>query len=265
MAQLVCSMVKPEIGLSMLYCLGEPFRKMAEQIAKAKTTYIELVDDGLHALDKKRVAALNSIKQSYDTKYTVHAPFVGINIALPSSPLLNATLKRMKKSIVNAGALDCEMWVFHPGLKTATSMFYPGMDWVRNLDSVRLLFRFARDHGVKTCVENIMEAFVMKNVEEFKRFYSEVDEEIGLALDTGHANVVGQLEGFLAEFSDKIVHVHAHDNHGESDEHLGVGYGNIDWNMVAERLRRAFFDKVVIVESVEHIEESMQTLRRLLF
>jgi sugar phosphate isomerase/epimerase len=110
-----------------------------------------------------------------------------------------------------------------------------------------------------------MEAFVMKNVEEFKRFYSEVDEEIGLALDTGHANVVGQLEGFLAEFSDKIVHVHAHDNHGESDEHLGVGYGNIDWDMVAERLRRAFFDKVVIVESVEHIEESMQTLKRLLF
>jgi sugar phosphate isomerase/epimerase len=249
----------------MLYCLGEPFVKMVEQIPKAKTTYIELVDDGLHALDKKKVATLNSIKQSYDKKYVVHAPFVGINIALPSSPLLNTTLRRMKKSIVNASALECEMWVFHPGLKTATSMFYPGMDWIRNLDSVRLLFKFARDHGVEACIENIMEAFVMKNVEEFKRFYSEVGENIGLALDTGHANVVGQLEGFLTDFSYKIVHLHAHDNHGKSDEHLGVGYGNIDWDMVARHLKRASFGKIVVIESVEHIDESIQGLQRLLF
>jgi sugar phosphate isomerase/epimerase len=258
-------MVKPEIGLSMLYCLGEPFGKMAEQIPKAKTTYIELVDDGLHALDKKKVATLNNIKRSYDKKYAVHAPFVGINIALPSSPLLSTTLRRMKKSIVNASALDCKMWVFHPGLKTATSMFYPGMDWTRNLDSISLLFKFARDHGVEACIENIMEAFVMKGVEDFTRFYSEVGEDIGLALDTGHGNVVGQLEGFLTGFSNKIVHVHAHDNHGKSDEHLGVGYGNIDWDMVARHLKAASFGRIVIVESVEHIEESIQRLKRLLF
>ena len=249
----------------MLYCLGEPFRKMAEQIPEAKTTYIELVDDGLHALDRKRVAALNNIRQSYGVKYTVHAPFVGVNIALPSDSLLNATLRRLKKSIVNSAALDCQKWVFHPGMKTATSMFYPGMDWARNLSSIGLLFRFAQDHGVEACVENIMEGFVMKNAEEFDEFYSKVDEEVGLALDTGHANVVGQLDRFLTEFSGKIVHVHAHDNHGKSDEHLGVGYGDIDWNMVAGHLKKACFDKVVIVESVEHIGESMQTLKRLLF
>jgi sugar phosphate isomerase/epimerase len=264
MAQLVWKMVKPEIGLSMLYCLGEPFSKMAEQIPEAKTSYVELVDDGLHALDKKKVAALNRIKQCYDKKYTVHAPFVGINIALPPSPLLNTTLRRLKNSIVNAAALDCEMWVFHPGLRTATSMFYPGMDWARNLESVRLLFRFARDHGVEACVENIMEAFVMKNVDEFRRFYDEIGEDIGLAFDTGHANVVGELEGFLTGFSDKIVHVHAHDNHGKSDEHLGVGYGNIDWDIVAKHLKRASFSKAVIIESVEHIDESIQRLERLL-
>jgi sugar phosphate isomerase/epimerase len=257
-------MVKPEIGLSMLYCLGEPFEKMAEQIPKAKTSYVELVDDGLHALDARKVAALNEIARSYGIKYTVHAPFVGINIALPADLLLNATLRRMKKSIINASALNCEMWVFHPGMKTATSMFYPGMDWVRNLDSVRLLFEFAKDRGVEASIENIMEAFLMKNVEEFRRFYSEVGEDIGIAFDTGHANVVGQLESFLQEFSKRIVHVHAHDNHGESDEHLGVGYGNIDWNMVVGHLKRASFNRIVMVESVEHIEETMQRMERLL-
>jgi sugar phosphate isomerase/epimerase len=257
-------MAKPEIGLSMLYRLGDPFGKMVDDIPKAESTYIELVDEGLHALDKKRVAMLNTIKHSHAKKYTVHAPFVGVNIALPSDPLLNATLRRLKKSIVNASELDCRMWVFHPGMKTATSMFYPGMDWTRNLESIRELFKYASDCGIEACVENIMEAFVMKNVDEFRRFYSEIGEDIGLTLDIGHANVVGQLESFLAEFSDKVAHVHAHDNHGKSDEHLGIGYGNIDWNMVAEQLKRARFDRVVIVESVEHIDESMRRLERLL-
>jgi sugar phosphate isomerase/epimerase len=237
---------------------------MAKQIPEAKTAYIELVDDGLHTLNKKKVAALNRIKQCYDKKYTVHAPFVGINIALPPSPVLNATLRRLKNSIVNAAALDCEMWVFHPGLTTATSMFYPGVDWVRNLESVRLLFRFARDHGVEACVENIMKGSVMKNVDEFRRFYDEIGEDIGLAFDTGHANVVGELEGLLTGFSDKMVHVHAHDNHGKSDEHLGVGYGNIDWDMVAKHLKRVSFSRTVIIESVEHIDETIQRLDRLL-
>ena len=257
-------MAKPKIGLSMLYVLGESFEKMADEITRTKPTYIELVDDGFHALDKERVAALNRIRHSYDKKYTVHAPFVGTNIALPPGPLLNTTLRTLKNSIMNAAALDCQMWVFHPGMRTALSMFYPGMDWSRNLKSVRLLFRFARDHGVDASIENIMKPFVMKNAEEFKGFYDEIGEDIGLAFDTGHANVVGELEELLAGFSDKIVHVHAHDNHGKSDEHLCVGHGNINWDLVAEHLKRASFDKAVIVESVEHIDESIQRLEELL-
>jgi len=263
-SKLVCSMAKPKIGLSMLYCLGEPFEKMADEIPKTKPTYIELVDDGFHSLNKMNVATLNGIRQCYDKKYTVHAPFVGINIALPPGPLLNATLRRLKDSIVNAAALNCEKWVFHPGMRTATSMFYPGMDWARNLESIRLLFRFACDHGVEACVENIMQAFVMKNPDEFRRFYDEIGEDIGLAFDTGHANVVGELEGFLTGFSDKMVHVHAHDNRGKSDEHLCVGYGNIDWGLVAKHLKRVSFRKAVIVESVEHIDESIQRVEKLL-
>jgi len=61
-----------------------------------------------------------------------------------------------------------------------------------------------------------------------------------------------------------MVHVHAHDNHGKSDEHLCVGDGNIDWDLVAKHLKRVSFDKAVIVESVEHIDESIQRLEKLL-
>jgi sugar phosphate isomerase/epimerase len=258
-------MVKPRIGLSMLYCLGEPFKKMSERLRKLETAYIEIVDEGFHALNRQRVSTLKNIGESYGLKYSVHAPFADINIASPSKPILEAMLKRLEKSITLASALDAYMWVFHPGLKTGVSMFYPGVDWLQNLKTTRLLFEFARDRGVEAAIENVPEPFpfVMKSVEDFKRFYSEVDEDIGLVLDIGHANISGQTEAFLTTFADKIVHMHAHDNYGKSDEHLGIGYGTADWNNVAKLLRRISYDKTVIIESVEHVEESMQELKQL--
>jgi sugar phosphate isomerase/epimerase len=263
MTWLMPAMSKPEIGLSMLYCLGKPFDEMVKEIPNVSTYHVELIDDGFHALDKRRVQKLNVIRASYGKKFTVHAPFVGVNLALPPDSLLKAIVRRLKDSIVNTEALGCDVWVFHPGLTTATSMFYPGMDWTRNIENVRVIFKFAEDMGVTACIENIMQGFVMKNVEEFRRFYDEVDENIGFAFDTGHANVVGQVEEFLTEFSTKIAHVHAHDNHGKSDEHLGIGFGTIDWNKVANHLKNASFNKVLMIESVEHIEESIKRLKNL--
>jgi len=259
-------MVAPKIGLSMLYCLGEPFKKMTKRLCKLETTHIEMVDEGFHALDSQRVSTLRSLGDSYSLKYSVHAPFADINIASPSKPILNAVLKRLERSITYARALEAYMWVFHPGLKTGVSMFYPGRGWIQNLKTTRLLFRFARDHGVEVAVENVPEPypFLMKSVKDFRRFYSEVDEEIGLVLDVGHANINGQIEGFLTNFAERIVHVHVHDNHGEIDQHLGIGYGTTDWKQVAKLLKEISYDKTVIVEAIEHVEESMHRLKQLL-
>ena len=257
-------MANPKIGLSMLYTIGEPFERMVEEIPKTGARYVEVVDDGAHVLDEKRVLALKSVRDSYDVEYTVHAPFTGINISLQDKELLNATMKRLKKSIVNSAGLDCRLWVFHPGMKGGVSMFYPGMDWTRNLESVRLLFKFADEHGVKTAIENIMEPFVLRSVAEFKRFYSELNEDVGLTLDTGHANLSGEVDSFLTELSDKLVHVHAQDNLGKVDQHLGIGYGSINWESFGSLLKKASFNGIVMLESVEHIEESMQRLRQLL-
>ncbi len=258
-------MVKPEIGLSMLYCLDEPFKKMTEYLIKAETAYVEIVDDGFHALNKRRVSVLKNIGESYGLKYSVHAPFVDINIASPSKPLLKAMLTRLEKSISYASDLNAYAWVFHPGLKTGVSMFYPGMDWLQNLKSVRLLLKIADDYGVKIVIENVPEPypFLMKSVEDFIKFYEEINEGIGLVFDVGHANLNGQIERFLKVFAEKIAHVHAHDNRGKSDQHLGIGYGNIDWNNVANLLRQISYDKPIIIESVEHIDESIRKLRQL--
>jgi len=259
-------MVKPKIGLSMLYCLSDPFKKMTERLTETETTHIEIVDDGFHTLNMQRVSMLRNIGESHSLKYSVHAPFADINIASPSKPILNAMLRRLEKSMAYASALNAYVWVFHPGLKTGVSMFYPGMDWLQNLKTTRLLLRMASDYGVKVAIENVPEPFpfIMKNVEQFTEFYEQIEEDISMALDVGHANLNKQIDAFLTAFADRIVHIHVSDNNGTEDQHLGVGYGTVDWKKIAELLKRVSYGKTVVVESVEHVDESIQRLKELL-
>ncbi len=157
------------------------------------------------------------------------------------------------------------MWLFHPGLQTGVSPFYPGLDWKLNLDSVCILSKIARKEGVEIAVENVPEPypFLMKTVEDFSRFYNELEEEIGLVLDVAHANLNRQIEDFFRQFSEKIVHMHVSDNHGTHDSHVGIGHGTIDWESVAKEVKKAGYGNVIVLESTEFVDESLQTLRRL--
>lgn len=249
----------------MLFCLGEPFSSLMKRLNNVSVPYVELIDEGLHTLNNRRVKALKKVIQSHGLEPSLHSPFVDINIASPSSVLRRTILKRQEKSIFYARQLGCRLWVFHPGLKTAVSPFYPGLEWRLNLDSVHALLRIARRHGVEIAIENVPEPhpFLMKSVEDFSRFYKELGEDIGLVFDVGHANINRQVQDFITHFSNKIVHMHASDNDETGDQHLGIGYGTVDWAGVAKALEKVKYNGLVMLESVEHIEESLQTLRNL--
>lgn len=260
-------MTQPKIGLSMLYCLSKPFSKMVQYLANVETTYIEVVDEGLHALTEKRVATLREIAKSKGIKYTVHAPFADMNIASPSKPVLKATLKRLEESLSHASALDAKLWVFHPGSQTGISSFYPGEEWKQNIESIRMLHKTAENLGVNIAMENLPKkyGFIMKNAEDFIKFYRETSlNDIGMALDVGHANLEDTTENFLRKLPDKIVHMHLSDNMGMNDQHLGVGYGKINWQCFAENLKGIAYDKTLMIESVEHVKESLKNLKQLL-
>jgi len=164
-----------------------------------------------------------------------------------------------------ANALDARLWVLHPGCKTGISMFYPGDDWKQNVKSIQALHKTANDYGVTLAIENLPEkyGFLMKGAEDFQRFYDESGLDIGIVLDVGHANLEGRVEPFLQKLPNKLVHVHVSDNMGENDQHLGIGYGAINWQNFAETLKRIGFSGTVVTESVEHVEESLQKLRQL--
>lgn len=258
-------MKQPKVGLSMLYCLGEPFGKMVERISNVKTKYIEIVDDGWHTLNKKRVAALEEVANSANVQYSVHAPFADINIASPSKSLLKASMKRLYQSINYASALDAKLWVLHPGQKTGISNFYPDAEWKQNIASIKQLVKTANGLGLKVAVENLPGKywFIMNTPADFSRFYEETGLDTGIVLDVAHAYLEGQVESFLQKLPKNIAHVHVSDNMGEVDNHFGIGHGKIDFQKIAKTLLQIGYSGTVIIESGDHIEESIETMQKL--
>ena len=249
----------------MLYCLGEPFDKMVKRLATVKTPFVEVVDDGIHALDKRRVSILKQAAKSYGITFTVHSPFADINVASPSKYMLSSALKRLKQSVAFTNDLEARLWVLHPGSLTGISTFYPGKDWEQNCKSISELHEVTEEFGVNMALENLpgKYGFIMKSAADFSRFYRETGLNVGITFDVGHANLENQVFPFLETHADKIVHIHASDNLGESDQHLGIGYGSIDWAGIGQFLKRIEYSQTLITESSDHVQESVQKLKRL--
>ena len=249
----------------MLFCLSEPFTSLLKRLENVNLHYVELHDEGLHTLNGRRVKKLRKIAEACNIEFMVHSPWADINIATPSPVLQRTILKRLEKSILHARQLRSRLWIFHPGLKTGVTSFYPGSDWRLNMDSVRQLQKIAEKHEVEIAIENVPEPFpfVLKSVEDFSRFYEELNDDLNLTLDVGHANLNQQIQDFITQFSDKIVHVHASDNKGNYDAHLGIGYGTINWTDVAKALNQIGYCGAVMLESIGHIEESLRRLQKI--
>lgn len=231
----------------------------------AGTRCIELVDDGLHVLTRKRVERLLELKASYGLRYAVHAPFADINIAAFDDSIREAVLRRLEASVRCASALGAEALVFHPGAATALEHFSQGAAWRQNLESVRRLLMYAWDYDVQAMIENVPEPFpfLMKSVEDFERFYGEVELDVRMVLDVAHAHLRGETEEFIGRFGDRIGHIHVSDNHGKRDEHLQLGEGSIDWETVMTAVKASSFGGWMVVESLKGVEESLRLLRRL--
>lgn len=256
------------IGLSMLFCLNKPLRSALKYISHIDIEHLEVVDEGLHELNNRRTEIVKRFVRERGLSVSLHAPFADINIASTSPFIRNAIMRRLERSMRLSARLNPEYWVFHPGVRSAISDIVPGLDWRINLDSVRSLLREARKYGVRIAIENTPKTFpfLIRYVEDLERFYEELGDEgldLGITLDVGHANICGQLDEIIKIFRKKIVHVHLHDNNGDRDSHLGIGFGKIDWPRLIESLLSVGYNGALVIESISNIEESINTLKKL--
>ncbi len=119
--------------------------------------------------------------------------------------------------------------------------------------------------GIRTGLENNFGAAGRyRGLAEMERLRRECGlTDLGMLLDTGHANihvrsdgVQGEtdLEAFIAAMPFEIVEVHVSDNTGDVDRHLPIGEGNLDLRAVMRSLRKRAFAGVLTVEVCPGLE-----------
>jgi len=106
---------------------------------------------------------------------------------------------------------------------------------------------FANKNGIEMIYENHVcsEEVIFRVLKNFPR--------IQFCLDIGHLNVAihtGKFKMNLHEFLEKVksrlVHIHAHNNYGEKDEHNSLDEGNFNWKNVLDYLGKNHLKKVII-------------------
>lgn len=73
-------------------------------------------------------------------------------------------------------------------------------------------------------------------------------ERVGVCLDLGHAHIEEEIGAAVQAAAPRLLHVHAHDNRGDRDDHLVLGRGTIPWKTVAAALGAAGFEGLFSVE-----------------
>lgn len=239
------------IGISTL-CLSDYRLEFALEYLSNLSNYIEVISEGFHDVKK-----YGEVLESFDLKYSIHLPFIGLDIANIREEIRNASLDIIKDGIDASVKYDPFIYVVHPGMVAAKHLKKENMDAFKK--SVIFLNELSLEYSIDIALENMPLKFL---------FLTRPDElslidGLKFCLDIGHANITKNIDEFLYR---EINHVHIHDNNGLSDDHLGLGLGNIDIELVLERLKNKQKMPNIVIElnKKEDLEPSIRLLNSLL-
>jgi sugar phosphate isomerase/epimerase len=171
------------------------------------------------------------------------------------------TRKRFLQVFRAAEQLKPRVIVFHPGYD---ELRYGGnrLDWLKNsIDFWRELIPYAKDLGCIIAMENIFE----KESSTLRGLLEAIDDPcFRHCFDVGHWNMFTtvSMEEWFAELGPFIAECHVHDNHGQTDEHLPPGEGQIDFPLLFRLLDRYAPDAVCTVEAhtFQRLERALKNL-----
>lgn len=256
------------IGLSTLYMVlkGEPFEDLIKDILSEREEdenpdVWEIVDEAQHSLIHKNLKSIQDLS-SQGYSFTVHSPYSEMNIADIDALRRRECLMKLKRSIDSAAKIEAKALVLHPGLKMRDQAIAQRL----NEESILTLYDYAESFGLNLALENMIPntQHFMTKPRDFEDFLERTQVHLKIAFDIGHAHLGALVNEFVSKLSDRFIIIHAHDNNGIRDEHLGIGDGSIDWDEFTDQIIELDFRGIYIVESVERPYESIARLRGML-
>lgn len=246
--------IMPRFGL-----LTDPIEPVPDEIVRFKRLGFDYAEIGIeepmatpHILTKqrKRILSLLSENEMFALGHTAY----WVQFGSSHKKARRGWIEEAKDMIRVASQLKLDFLNFHfygrlgkVGVtQESTSTFVENFT-----DSMRELAKFAKVRKVQLMLENVpTESNGIGKIQNFSAVMDGVPE-LKFHLDVGHAFIENRMEGvrsYIDAFTDRLVHIHIHDNHGKEDEHLPLGWGKIGFKKVVRWLKTIEYTKTITFE-----------------
>jgi len=179
---------------------------------------------------------------------SIHAPFGGPrDLADPAASRREAAIEAVMTAVRAIRRFGGQRVVVHPSdlVRHAHDVASRLQD---SLWSLQQLAGRCRSEGATLVVESPLPHLIGGHPDEFAWLLHQMDDDVGVCLDTGHTALGRHWHRFIEVAGRRLVHVHANDNWGHTDDHLAPGDGQLDWPDIARTLRDADFRGWLMLE-----------------
>lgn len=174
---------------------------------------------------------------TYDFRPYAHLPYLQgeANLASPDPRMGRKALQTALESVRFAAELGCSLVNTHLGVALGRGPHIP-----RAVSRLGRLSEESLGMGVEICVENQESSCggILNTPDDIRALLA-CNPEIHLTYDPAHANTHGfGVREFLPVVLPRLRYLHLHDNDGQSDQHLALGRGNLEFQHLMLELGR---------------------------
>lgn len=216
----------------------------------------------------EELTSFKTILRKNNIRSTIHTTMYDINLATLNPWVKEGNIACYKKFVDVASFLESDLIVVHAGYLHTEYATGPQPDKYRALaekqlcESLYELAEYGQSKQVKIAVENapIEENFpIIDNAETHLRILNAVNHSyLGALLDFAHALLRKvDILPYLEAIRPHLLEIHAHNNWGEKDDHLGLHHGVIDYRSILEH---PDIRGVPFIMEIHSYEEVIQTL-----
>lgn len=219
-----------KIGFSTLALFMSSFKDIFDVVVEDGFDIVEILCEGPYL---PRYLLENhdfEIFDSYDFDVFIHSPSIDLNHASMNQGIREETEKQIFETLDVARKMNAKVITIHPGLIHRIEKRTRDMAVEYALESIKKCSDYAKEIDIILSLENMPNKvnFLCNTPEEHKMFVEEC--ECSATIDLGHANTTGRVEDFLK--LDNIAYYHLNDNDGVKDQHVALGEGTLDLNLL---------------------------------
>lgn len=210
----------------------------AFDLASELGLFLEIAYD-LHEINPRLPTAKDLLEmgRAAGVGFTVHLPFVDLNLASLVPEVSKLSIERIQRSMEFSHQVGAYCGVLHTGtvpLRQDVAVQVARNRLAKALEALLPLpIPVALENLVLEYTDLLQGPAELAEVLRAHRAY-------GFCLDVGHALIERGAEGsqeYYGLLSNRLIHYHLHDNGGAKDDHLAAGLGKVNWTWVKSVLQ----------------------------